>query len=306
MPRKACGPRKTTTKQEQRAAARQQKQLEKNEKTFACAVHASRASILDDDYRFIEATLSANTAWISPLAGLIRSGSLNGLLKEHVDPGAGRGHGDRWKGRVNKITALPCDMMVHMLTQGGVELTDSVVQQQDVVRNLFRAQFWVSESVSLPKTTPDIRFVSSLTKIAKMRLDHVGRNWLGGLNASSPISMDAYKSGEYDLWQVEGDDLFCRAFSQDNDGQLARKFVAGGYLRVALPTLQEDHWVLSNKRLPECRIYPSKSPGSNFDFLAVSFFDKVLPPDERWTYDLQSEEVEETTTATDAASSGGA
>ena len=307
MPRRAAGPRKTTVKQAQRAAVRQQKQQERNEKTFANAVHASRASILDDDYRYIEETLGSNPAWISPLAGLIRSGSLNGLLKEHVDLGAGRGGpGERWKGRVSKIVGLPVEMLVRMLTQSGVELSDTVVQKEEVVRHLFRAHFWVSDGVGLPKTTPDIRYVTSLTQIAKLRIEHIGRNWLAAHNTLAPISLDAYSAGHYDIWRVEDDELLCRAFTPDNDGHISKKHAPDGALKVTLPSLVEDNWVLTDPRLPDCRVHPSKSKGGNFDFLASSFFDKLCPPDERWTYDLAQarDEQESATTAEEARSAG--
>ena len=287
MPRKAAGPRKLTTKQAARAVQKDERARLKNERIFANAVQQSRSSILDDDYRYIESTLSQNPSWISPLAGLIRSGSLNGLLRESFDdPRAAAG--ERWKGKCTKFSQLPFDMVVHMLRQTGVQLSDDVVRSEDVVRQLFMAQFWLADTVCLPKTSPDIRFVSSLGKIAKMRLDHLGRNWLAAHARAGPITEG--KKETFRLWEIKNDELVCRAFTLDNDGRVASAPTQSSCTSVPLPVLQSDEWRLSDPYAPNCRVYAAQGKGKQFDFSAFSFFDVLLPPDARWQYDLQAEQ----------------
>ena len=266
MPRKAAGPRKLTTKQAARAVQKEERAREKNERIFANAVQQSRSSILDDDYRYIESTLSQNPSWITPLAGLIRSGSL----------------------KCTKFSQLPFDMVVHMLRQTGVQLSDDVVRSEDFVRQLFMAQFWLADTVCLPKTSPDIRFVSSLGKIAKMRLDHLGRNWLAAHARAGPITEG--KKETFRLWEIKNDELVCRAFTLDNDGRVASASAQSSCTSVPLPVLQSDEWRLSDPYAPNCRVYAAQGKGKQFDFSAFSFFDVLLPPDARWQYDLQAEQ----------------
>ena len=221
---------------------------------------ASRSSILDDDYRYIESTLSQNPSWITPLAGLIRSGSLNGLLRESFDdPRAAAG--ERWKGKCTKFSQLPFDMVVHMLRQTGVQLSDDVVRSEDFVRQLFMAQFWLADTVCLPKTSPDIRFVSSLGKIAKMRLDHLGRNWLAAHARAGPITEG--KKETFRLWEIKNDELVCRAFTLDNDGRVASASAQSSCTSVPLPVLQSDEWRLSDPYAPNCRVYAARAKASN-------------------------------------------
>ena len=80
MVRKSHAPRGPTKRQKERRALKELKLKQKNEARFASAVRGSQASLLDQDFQFVTDTLQENPRWIQPLAGLIRSGALNGIL----------------------------------------------------------------------------------------------------------------------------------------------------------------------------------------------------------------------------------
>ena len=80
MVRKSNAPRGPTKRQKERRTVKEQKARQKNEARFASAVRGSQASLLEQDFQFVTDTLQDNPRWIQPLAGLIRSGALNGIL----------------------------------------------------------------------------------------------------------------------------------------------------------------------------------------------------------------------------------
>ncbi|CAE7515016.1 unnamed protein product, partial [Symbiodinium sp. CCMP2456] len=118
--------------------------------------------------RFISETLANNPTWISPLGGLIRSGSLNGLLKEVARTGDTGGL--RWKGKASKWGALPPEMCVLMLNRCGSHLSEQVLNKEDVLRTLFHTQLLVAKCAFMPSRS-DVRYQSALVKFAKARME---------------------------------------------------------------------------------------------------------------------------------------
>ena len=291
MARKAAGPRIPTQKQQAKAKQRADRLAAKNEKSFATAVLNSKESILETDFVFIKDTLAAHPQWISPLAGLIRSGSLNGLLREVGRADRDLNPGQKWKGRATKWGQLPLDMVVLMLRESGVELSPAVSENEEFVRMLFYVQFWTTRSVPLP-TGSQIRYVRTLTSIARQRLQQLGRNWLAKKNAVQAISVE-HKS-EHELWTIDGDELVFYGFAVDGNGQITSDVGADHNLRKKLPVLPEGHsWNLTDEYGPDCIIHDG-STGSIFSFRCYDLFMAAYPqlpdPEKKWVVDLQTDD----------------
>ncbi|CAE7701669.1 unnamed protein product [Symbiodinium sp. CCMP2592] len=234
MPRDA-GPRKPTLKQLAKQKAKDIKTRERNEATFASAVQHSKSTILDVDMRFIQDTLTQNPTWISPLAGLIRSGSLNGLLKDVAKKEETGGL--RWKGKCTKWGSLPLEMASLMLKHCGVELAEDVQKDEPVVRTLFEIQFWAAKSASLPSRA-DIRYQSTLVKLARARMEDVGRNYIAAVNSAEAISVDRDR---YNIWSLRT--TRCTATSLPH-----KMDTLASYLSHELPTLPDNKtWQLDAK-----------------------------------------------------------
>ncbi|CAE7331116.1 unnamed protein product [Symbiodinium sp. CCMP2592] len=285
MPRDA-GPRKPTLKQLAKQKAKDIKTRERNEATFASAVQHSKSTILDVDMRFIQDTLTQNPTWISPLAGLIRSGSLNGLLKDVAKKEETGGL--RWKGKCTKWGSLPLEMASLMLKHCGVELAEDVQKDEPVVRTLFEIQFWAAKSASLPSRA-DIRYQSTLVKLARARMEDVGRNYIAAVNSAEAISVDRDR---YNIWSLENNTLYCHVFAtQDGHPRRSRsEFVPNeSYLSHELPTLPDNKtWQLDDPFAVDCVISDGQH-NSLFSFECASFFPTLPDMKAKWTFDLSSD-----------------
>ncbi|CAE7240011.1 unnamed protein product [Symbiodinium sp. CCMP2592] len=285
MPRQT-GPRKPTAKQLLKQKQKDEKTRKKNEQTFANAVQNSKSTILDVDMRYVMDTLRDNPSWISPLAGLIRSGSLNGLLKEVA--AKDEVGGLKWKaqGKCSKWGQLPLEMCLLMLRTSGVELSERASKEQDVVRTLFAGHFWVAESAPLP-TRSDLRYQSTLVKLAKARLEHaVHRNWAGALNAEAPLD---HTTNRLKMWSLNGNTLVCHVFSVDEDENLSKDWKPGQELEHELPKLPDGQdWKLSDAHSPDCTVCDGQVH-SMFDFDCASFFPMLPDFKEKWNYDLPAD-----------------
>ncbi|CAE7462588.1 unnamed protein product [Symbiodinium sp. CCMP2592] len=285
MPRDA-GPRKPTLKQLAKQKAKDIKTRERNEATFASAVQHSKSTILDVDMRFIQDTLTQNPTWISPLAGLIRSGSLNGLLKDVAKKEETGGL--RWKGKCTKWGSLPLEMASLMLKHCGVELAEDVQKDEPVLRTLFEIQFWAAKSASLPSRA-DIRYQSTLVKLARARMEDVGRNYIAAVNSAEAISVDRDR---YNIWSLENNTLYCHVFAtQDGHPRLSRsEFVPNeSYLSHELPTLPDNKtWQLDDPFAVDCVISDGQH-NSLFSFECASFFPTLPDMKAKWTFDLSSD-----------------
>ncbi|CAE7531550.1 unnamed protein product [Symbiodinium sp. CCMP2592] len=275
MPRDA-GPRKPTLKQLAKQKAKDIKTRERNEATFASAVQHSKSTILDVDMRFIQDTLTQNPTWISPLAGLIRSGSLNGLLKDVAKKEETGGL--RWKGKCTKWGSLPLEMASLMLKHCGVELAEDVQKDEPVVRTLFEIQFWAAKSASLPSRA-DIRYQSTLVKLARARMEDVGRNYIAAVNSAEAISVDRDR---YNIWSLRT--TRCTATSLPH-----KMDTLASYLSHELPTLPDNKtWQLDDPFAVDCVISDGQN-NSLFSFECASFFPTLPDMKAKWTFDLSSD-----------------
>ena len=256
--RKTLGPKKHTAKQIAREKAKELKRQEKNEQTFAKAVHSSKLGLLEADNKFIMDTLSENPKWIQPLAGLIRAGSLNGLLKDiTLDMEVGP-VGARWKGRCRKWSELPVDQMINMINATGVSMSEKARVDEDFVKKCFTTQFWVGEKTPLPQRS-DIRLVATLEKIAKTRVTLLKVNFLSSLNASD--ALDPLNPEQIALWDITANTLICRAFATKQEDYLEQEL-------LKLPAGRT--WKLSDAHSPECEVYDSDD--GPFRFSCLEFF----------------------------------
>ena len=283
---RSAGPRKPTAKQVQKQAAKDKKQRERNEATFNVAVQNSKSTILDVDMRFIQDTLNQNPLWISPLAGLIRSGSLNGLLKEVATKDTLAGL--RWKGRCTKLAQLPLDMCLLMLQATGVELSEDIAQDESFVRALFAGQFWVSAQTPLPNR-PDIRSQTTLEKLARTRIkETLKRNWAAALNSQESLGNSRET---LQLWSLEGNSLKNHCFALGDRNELSQDFKAGGEcdLEHVLPHLPDgQEWRLSDPFAPDCIVSDGQT-SSVFRFECASFFPMFPKCADKWTSDLPTD-----------------
>ena len=275
--RKTLGPKKHTAKQIAREKAKELKRQEKNEQTFAKAVHSSKLGLLEADNKFIMDTLSENPKWIQPLAGLIRAGSLNGLLKDiTLDMEVGP-VGARWKGRCRKWSELPVDQMINMINATGVSMSEKARVDEDFVKKCFTTQFWVGEKTPLPQRS-DIRLVATLEKIAKTRVTLLKVNFLSSLNASD--ALDPLNPDQIALWDINANTLICRAFATKQDDYLEQEL-------LKLPAGRT--WKLSDAHSPECEVYDSDD--GPFRFSCLEFFkletklEDHLDPGAKWELD---------------------
>ena len=288
MPRKSGGIRTPCRKALERRAKKAEKRSIKNEQKFASAIQSSKASLVESDHQFVLSTLEDNPKWIQPLAGLIRSGCLNGILKEHTFEGPEL-VGPRWKGRARKWLDIPVDMQLTMIEATGVKKPDKSSDQPEFVPRCFMSQFWVGQKAPIPQRS-DIRLVSTLEKLARARVKELNLNYL-----------DKFKDGmdnllkdpnEMAVWELEGNKLVLRGLAQNPEDYKEHELAAAP---------KGQSWHLSDPFSPDCHLTTDKK-SSMWDFLALDLLNEdqdqdeyILDPNRKWAEDgLEAEHFDET------------
>ncbi|CAK9055955.1 unnamed protein product [Durusdinium trenchii] len=293
MVRKSNAPRGPTKRQKERRTVKEQKARQKNEARFASAVRGSQASLLEQDFQFVTDTLQDNPRWIQPLAGLIRSGALNGILKDNFDEENASSVGPKWKGRAKTWLQLPLEMKVAMIEATGLSLQPDL-RTDDFVKRAFQLQFWVGAGPKIPLKRTDIRQVSTLERFAKLRVESLGVNYLNLLNSKEPLkaNMDLH------IWSVTGNTLCCCALAKTEEDGLEYEL---------LPLAKGDRWILSDRASPSCRVRSELKPNL-YDFLCWDFFSDESSrelPDYESTWDEPDNEAAEDILSTSALTETG-
>ena len=261
MARKAA-PKKTANKQQQKLAAKQQKNREKNEQIFQKALTKYTTSALEADKLFISQSLEETPGWVQPLAALIRAGALNAMGKAHDTPEESDS-ATQWKGKAKKWVHVPTEVKVAMLQASApsVELLKEIVENVDCLEHVFRVQFWLVDATPLAQH-PDIRHFETVKQLAKERVADLGRNFLEHQSNLKNIPSE--------IWTLE-------------DGVLSS--IIPGCASVHLPTLpDEGTWELTEDGSANAYLQPEGVEDSPFRFACRSMFPalKMLDPAARW------------------------
>lgn len=261
MARKTA-PQKTVNKQQQKLAAKQQKNREKNEQIFQKALTKYNTSALEADKLYISQSLEETPAWVQPLAALIRAGALNALLKAHDAPEE-VDSATHWKGKAKKWAQVPISVKVAMLQASApaVELPKEILEKADCLDHVFRVQFWLVDATPLAQH-PDIRLFETVKQLAREKVADLGWNFLEHQSNLKKVPSE--------IWTLE-------------DGVLSS--IIPGCAPVELPTLPDGSaWELTQNDSPNGYVQPEGQEDSPFGFLCRSMFPalKMLDPAARW------------------------
>ena len=280
MARKSGGLRTPSKKALERRAIKAEKRSVKNEQRFASAVQSSKASLVESDHQFVLSTLEDNPKWIQPLAGLIRSGCLNGILKEHTFEGPEL-VGPRWKGRARKWLDIPVDMQLTMIEATGVKMPDKSSDQPEFVTRCFMSQFWVGQKAPIPQRS-DIRFISTLEKLAKARVKELNLSYLDKFKGAMDNMLK--DPSEMAVWELEDNRLILRGLSQKQEDYKEHELAAAP---------KGQSWQLSDPFSPDCHLTTDKK-SSMWDFLALDLLNEdqdqdeyIVDPNGKWSEDGQ-------------------